>query len=292
MIRYPISLQELEKRVQAAVPGWLEEAARRTERFRELGRYEEDESTWGEVKRVFMDLQREKCAYCERRLSGQRFGSVEHDVEHYRPKSTVRVWPARRIERERGLHYDFATGSDLPAGYYLLAYQLFNYAIACKTCNTSLKGSFFPIAAERLPGSLDPVELRAERPFLLYPLGELDEDPEEILTFNGINPVPKIREGHPMRRAIVTIDFFALDERGDLLCGRAETIRSLYLALLWKERADSPLGDLADRAVVSLLSSASEHASCARCFHDLYRRDPQRAAELAQIAQNYIDSRS
>jgi hypothetical protein len=129
-------------------------------------------------------------------------------------------------------------------------------------------------------------------PFLLFPIGDLDEDPEEVLTFDGLNPVPKVHQGHRMRRAVVTIDFFALAEREELLRGRAEQIVALYLALAWGDVGDSAIRELADRAVTSLLSPASEHASCARAFHSLYHRDRARATELARRAQDYIASQS
>jgi hypothetical protein len=237
-----------------------------------------------------MHLQHGKCAFCERRLAGGKFGRIEHDVEHYRPKSTVQAWPTPEISRERGIAYDFPTGGDLPGGYYLLAYQTFNYAVACKPCNTPLKASFFPVAADRIPSSDSPEALAAEMPFLLFPIGALDEDPEEILTFDGLSPVPKVQEGHRMRRAIITIDFFALAEREELLRGRAEQIVSLYLALSWA--GDPVIREIADRAVTSLLSSASEHTSCARAFHRLYSSDLARATEIARIAQSYIESQS
>jgi hypothetical protein len=290
VIRYLIAPGELEDRIRVQSESWLRRAAGRTEQFRQARRYQEASSIWGEIKPVFLHLQHEKCAFCERRLAGGKFGSIEHDVEHYRPKSTVRAWPTPEITRERGIVYDFTTGGELPEGYYLLAYQLLNYAVACKTCNSPLKANFFPVEAARVPDSDSPAALAAEMPFLLFPIGALDDDPEEILTFDGLIPVPKVLEGHRMRRAIVTIDFFALAEREELLRGRAEQIVSLYLALTWAGDPDIRL--IADRAIASLLSSASEHASCARAFHRLYESDRVRAKKIAVIAQDYIDSES
>src|SRR5436305_5515954 len=122
-----------------------------------------------------MALQHEKCAYCERRLAGGRFGAIEHDVEHYRPKSAVESWPSAKISKERGISYSFQTGGDFPEGYYLLAYQILNYAVACKTCNSPLKANFFPVGAARVVSCDSLADYASEMPFLLFPIGDLDE---------------------------------------------------------------------------------------------------------------------
>jgi len=293
LIRYPITLEELRSRIEAEAPGWFALAAERTERLRQAGRYDEESGIWSRVKAVYMRLQHCKCAYCERRLSSEDFGgAIEHDLEHYRPKGPVPAWPSEMIARERGISYRFATGEPLPDGYYLLAYHVLNYATACKKCNSPLKASFFPIAGARGSKSDDPALLRGELPFLLYPLGDLDDDPEEILTFDGINPVPRVQRGPRSRRARVTIDFFELDEREELWRERAEVIRNLYIALEALRQGDELLRDRAARAIQTLLSPASEHTNCARSFRALYDRDRTRAVEIAERAQVYLESQS
>lgn len=293
MIRYPISLDELRAQVEAEAPGWLADAADRTQRFRRLGRYEEAMTSWSRVKRIYMRLQVEKCAYCERRLASEDFGgAIEHDLEHYRPKKGVRKWPSEAIARERNIAYRFATGEAFPEGYYLLAYHVFNYATACKKCNSPLKSNYFPIAAGRRIQGDDPADLQEERPFLPYPLGDLDEDPEEILTFIGINPVPKLKRGPRWRRAKVTIDFFELDQREELWRERAEKIVALFLALEMLDDGNESRRNLATRAVEALSSPASAHTSCGRAFRTLHGKDRNRANEIAQAAQAYLDSQS
>lgn len=293
MIRYAISLEELRARIEAEAPGWLGRAAQRTERLRRAGRYREKSRFWHRVKAVYMRLQHCKCAYCERRLSSEDFGgAIEHDLEHYRPKGQVPAWPSETIARERGISYRFATGEAFAEGYYLLAYHVLNYATACKKCNSPLKASFFPIAGARGLQSDDPAALRGESPFLLYPLGDLDEDPEEILTFDGINPVPRVQRGQRSRRARVTIDFFELDEREELWRGRAGVIVSLFIASEALRLGDEALRERATRAIGVLLSPAGEHTNCARSFRALYDRDRSRAEEIAGRAQAYLDSQS
>lgn len=293
MIRHPVTLEELRSRVEAESPGWLDLAAERTEQLRRAGRYDEETGAWSRIKAVYMRLQHFKCAYCERRLASEDFGgAIEHDLEHYRPKGPVPAWPSERIAAERGISYRFATGTPFPEGYYLLAYHVLNYATACKKCNSPLKASFFPVAGPRVVQSDDPASLREEKPFLLYPLGDLDEDPEEILTFDGINPVPLVQRGLRSRRARVTIDFFELDEREELWRGRAEAIVGLFIALEALRQGDESLRERAARAIAVLLSPAAEHTNCARSFRELYDRDRSRAAEIAGRVQAYLDSQS
>ena len=95
------------------------------------------------------------------------------------------------------IEYDFSTGREWDQGYYLLAFHPRNYITACKSCNTPLKSNYFPIAGEqRGPQSDNPAHLASEQPFLIYPLGSLDDDPEEVLTFDGIVPKPAKQSGH------------------------------------------------------------------------------------------------
>ena len=97
MIRYYIHPATWRNLIETTAPGWLERAQGRTDRFRELGRFEESSSIWSQVKRAYMELQGFKCGFCERRLEKSRFGNIEHDVEHYRPKGSVKVWPSEAV---------------------------------------------------------------------------------------------------------------------------------------------------------------------------------------------------
>src|SRR5438552_12772588 len=94
MIRYPVTREGLERLVEAERPGWLMRARRRTRKFLAAATYQEREAIWSEVKAVYVRLQHNKCAYCERRLTGLDYGgAIEHDLEHYRPKGDVPAWP-------------------------------------------------------------------------------------------------------------------------------------------------------------------------------------------------------
>lgn len=297
MIRYRIARDELEQRIEARAPGWLQRAQQRTDALRQLGIYQEDSSIWSEIKEVYMQLQHNKCAYCERKLEGPPYGQIEHDLEHYRPKRKVKKWPPKHwppkaMGKPQTLAYTFATGDAWDEGYYLLAYDIQNYATACKVCNSALKRNYFPIYGPRGQQSADCRTLAAEQPLLLYPVGDVDQDdPEELLSFNGIIPVPTAADGYAAYRAQVTIDFFALQRRDHLRHERAQQIEHIWFALQQAESGQTAeLRTLAAQAIERLTSPANAHASCVRAFYQLYQRDRQAAAELYMAAVDLLKS--
>ncbi|MEO7714608.1 MAG: hypothetical protein ABIY70_00270 [Capsulimonas sp.] len=276
MIRYPKTLAEIEALVDAKIPNWRRNAERRTAAILQLGHYAETSSIWSEVKPVFMEIQHNKCAYCEQQLEGGAFGAIAHDLEHYRPKGNVRVWPADPSE------YDFPTGDPLPDGYYHLVYHLGNYAAACKVCNTLMKSDFFPIASARIVGGAAPEDYAAESPYLIYPIGGIDENPEEIFEFVGVNAIP--RQGYSTRRALITIDFFGLN-RENLQFQRALTLLAVWLAFKGSE-----LGDNDDTWYLDQLTSGRlAHTLCARSFLSLCRTDRALAASMIGAFRHIIE---
>jgi hypothetical protein len=154
-----------------------------------------------------------------------------------------------------------------------------------------LKSSYFPIAAKRRgPQSDNPARLSSEQHYLLYPLGNLDDDPEKVLNFDGILPKPLKRSGHLRRRAVVTIDFFELDTREELLRGRAEKILELKLALIVSESDRPPPDQALAKWTIALLQSAkSEHSNCVRSFLRLYSQDRPRAEIIFQAVLDYLE---
>lgn len=292
MIRYTIpSRKKFEAEIERQAPGWLADAKKRTASFKAQKRYfEPPKPTWSRVKPVYMKLQFNKCAYCEQKLAGGERGAIEHDIEHFRPKSNVGVWPNKKKLKKLG--YDFPTG-DASGGYYLLPYNIFNYATACKVCNSTLKRDFFPVSAARITDSDDPRRLKAEKPFLLYPIGKRDQDdPEELIVFEGLQPRanPALRNRDKIRRAQVTIDFFELDIRESLIKQRAEVIKRMFEAL--RDEAIHPDAERRARArkdIKRWKDASSEHTSCARSFHRLFLKDPKAAFTAYKTALAYID---
>ncbi len=266
MIAIRIEKIALRYLVEQVKSGWLERAEERTNNLTQLGRYEESSSIWGEIKEVFFDLQGEKCAYCETSLKPLQHGSVESDIEHYRPKGKVTIYP----KADDGFSYSFSTGN-AANGYYWLAYDLENYALCCKTCNTGLKAEHFPIAGTRGKAVQSTEELdKLELPLLLFPYRD---DPTEFIDFFGASPQIRHLNGHLYNRAQVTLDFFRLahvHSREDLYLERFAVIRQLYLAFENTVKEHSPERLQSDQELIfAFTSPQSEHTACARAYLQL-----------------------
>ena len=289
MIRYAVTLEELRERVEQDVPGWSARAKKRTEKFRCKKKYDEKSSIWSEVKPVFMELQGGgKCCFCERKFESGALGRYELDVEHFRPKGNVKECPRGRVGE--GIRLTAPPGDN--NGYYLLAYHLSNYAVACKSCNSGLKKDYFPIAGNYELKGEDPAEMGAERPWLLYPIESGDVDPEEVISFRGILPRSEHPDPNLKQRGLATIAFFGLDDvnaRKNLLCERAPLVILLHGQLAKAtDRGDAT----ANALVESLLASSFPHANCARSFARLFRDDRAEADAVAQEAEKFLLSRS
>jgi len=228
MIAYRIGFAELRGRIDAHKPGWMRRAAQATATLLASGG--KAASIWSEVKEVYMRLQGgSKCAYCERKMESLEVGKCEMDVEHFRPKGDVAAWyPSGSTVACAALP---GTGK---RGYPALAYHLFNCSATCTPCNRTLKRDCFPVAGVYDFAGTDPRALLAtEKPLLIYPLGDFDSDPESLITFHGASPQTHPgATGHDRDRALVTIEFFGLDDaggrRGNLYKERAVVILVLY----------------------------------------------------------------
>ena len=200
MIRVPVTKEQLEASIEAENSRWLERAKTKTKELEDDPNLEIT-SIWSPIKPVYMTLQNSKCIFCEKEIEPQ---PIEQDVEHFRPKNNVKRWHVPQwMEEEEDIHVQQPqTGSE--AGYRLLAYHPLNYAAACKTCNSSRKRDYFPIAGPRRSDSKTPTRMGAEKAYLLYPLGDLDDDPEELIEFHGLSPQAKASRGFKRKRALVT----------------------------------------------------------------------------------------
>lgn len=288
MIRYDISQEDLHAAIEQMSPRWLEQAAERTAAYDDAKRYVKPPSDiWTEVKRVYMGLQRHKCGYCERRLEHSEVGNSEFDVEHFRPKSMVTSWPPAS-RTDRGADFDFPLGTtSKEVGYYLLPHNPDNYLVSCKTCNSSFKGTAFPVAGDRqidLPHPRTPVE----QAYLCYPLGSFDADPEELITFHGYVPVPTASEPHARRRGQVIIRFFDLDVREGLIYERSLVITGLFLALSVPQTATPMERLVADSVIAAATSTQAPHTNCARSFVRSWEQSVALAETFADAAMQYL----
>lgn len=294
MIAYRIARAELERRIEAYRQGWLNRASQRTDHFRALRKYEETGSIWSEVKAVYMELQGgSKCAYCERKLESVTYGKGEQDIEHFRPKGKVVEWSPSAALLAEGVQ--ITAVPDGPSGYFLLPYDLFNYSAACDPCNSILKRNYFPIAGERQCNGAEPEKLMDEKPLLLYPIGDFDDDPETLIRFHGIAPQAVKADGHDRHRGLVTIEIFRLDDaaRGNLRRERAMIISLLYPQLeILRDQTVRAKHPAAVRIIEGCTSASAPHTNCARSFRRLYDRDPDEAREIFEAAGQLIHSKS
>jgi hypothetical protein len=231
-----------------------------------------------------------KCAYCERKLEAEPYGKGEQDVEHFRPKKNVRPWKLPKALADQGVAVTPPTPTT--GGYFLLPYHLFNYCAACKPCNSALKSDCFPIAGKYQPKGSDPTKLTKEQPLLIYPLGDFDDDPEDLIRFHGVSPQPVAEDGYRRHRALVSIEFFKLDDetgRKNLLAERAR----LICALLPLFKAASRKGPSAIKArdlIIAYLADTAPHTNCSRSFLHLWEGNPSEAERVADGAASYIRS--
>jgi hypothetical protein len=270
VIRYEIDPPNIHVEIAAIDPKWKTKADARTKKFVNAAGYSEKSSLWSIVKPVYMRAQWYKCIFCERQFENERYGKIEFDVEHFRPKSSIEAWPSATAHPS--LSYPFATGAASANGYYWLAYDVENYAASCKACNSALKANYFPIAGARGTAVESVSALAGEMPFLCYPLGTLDDNPEDLVTFVATIAKPRALEGHLRRRAQVIIDFFDLNGRDVLHRQRAQMI-SMFGGSLTASHAGTD--SETDRKVIDQIDHpALPHASCVRSFRRLFEEDP------------------
>ncbi len=238
-------------------------------------------SPWSDIKEVFASLQGCKCAYCERVLQGTPSeNKVESDIEHFRPKKKTVVG--------RG---EIPAKSGRADGYAWLATNVANYLLSCKTCNSSLKKNFFPISGSvGLKNQSVPKLNAREKPVLLYPIGEFDTDPEDLIDWEGFTPVAKISvatDAFANARAERIIAFFGLAQRQDIQRGCAEQIIKVWRA--FQLRNDPEEGLSTSDFLRRCQSEHTEvHAACTRAFLRLVATDSHQARIEVRKAEKYL----
>jgi hypothetical protein len=285
MIRYSLDVAGLQAEIQKADPKWFSKAKTRTTKIINQGAFSEKTSIWSATKPAFMVLQCNKCVFCERPFSGPDESRIEMDLEHFRPKGAIADWTPPAGQRP----YPSNLGALSSKGYYWLAYDIGNYAAACKICNSDHKGARFPIAGPRCDAPDDPAALKSELSYLLYPIGDGDDDPEDIITFTGTIARPAATDSHKNARGALIIDFFGLNSRDQLHIQRAEIIERFGHAL--KAVADGT--DIpADRTYVAQIRNPTiPHAACLRAFKRLWDSDQQSARRILQACRDMLSAR-
>ena len=125
------------------------------------------------VKDVLAKMHHNKCCYCETRLPTPGY----LHVEHFRPKTAVRQ--------------SLADTNEHP-GYYWLAYCWENLLLACPECNSTHKGTVFPLENPTHRARSHSDDLSRERHRFVNPT---TEDPREHIYFEDDLPVARSERG-------------------------------------------------------------------------------------------------
>ncbi len=113
------------------------------------------------VKHLLIDLQHDKCCFCERKVSA---GEPGH-VEHYRPK---------------GGYKQSDTSALVKPGYYWLAYDFDNLYFSCYRCNATYKKNYFPLSEPFQRARCHTDRIANEDPLIINPA----DDPSIDLYFD------------------------------------------------------------------------------------------------------------
>lgn len=157
----------------------------------------------GDVRGALYAMQGWVCAYCNCKLLHADRG----DVEHFRPKGCGK--------------------GDKHSGYFWLAYDFENYFLACGICNTSYKGTRFPLE----PGGIhiefeQRGQLETERRLLVNPALDPLEEWLRVDCMDDLTPVrarPGLT-GLALDRSEASIDLFQLNLRIELIQERARAV--------------------------------------------------------------------
>lgn len=296
MIRFGIKAADLNALVDAKDPKWRTKAKTKQAAINKSKKVGKDEGIWSEIKDVYMELQGFKCMYCEKPMpssktkapKGTAQGKVEYDVEHFRPKNSVKAWLTADVKKLRKIDYDdqlqAPTGT---GGYYKLALDTLNYGVSCKTCNSELKGDRFPTFAKHARTLVDRAKLDAkEKPCLILPIGDVADDPELVLEWLG--PTVRSRGGKVRGRAI--IDFFQLDTRPDLILLRATVVQILFPKL--EAAAKTGASAKKAKAFLAVMTADTSHfAACARAYQKLHAADRDEAERWYDLCDDYVISK-
>ncbi|MCY4355099.1 MAG: hypothetical protein OXC09_10020 [Truepera sp.] len=203
------------------------------------------------VRGVLKSAQNGKCCYCE----GKAFAPhAAADVEHYRPKGTVRQ--------------DEQSGAVLP-GYFWLAYSWENLYLCCQICNRNCKRDIFPLKnpAKRARSHAD--NLAEEEPLILDP-GGLD-DPRKHIRFHKEIAFGLTEVGRN------TIQIIGLNrpELGEArLTRRAKLERQLEIVKISQENPHPQLAKLAEEASNTLKAAVLREAEFSAMAIDLLEVEP------------------
>lgn len=109
------------------------------------------------VKEVLINIQHNKCCFCEAKITHISHG----DVEHFRPKAGYQIDEMQAL---------------IQPGYYWLAYDFSNLFFCCQVCNQTYKKNYFPLADERKRATSHTDDYRLEESLILHPAIDAIDD--------------------------------------------------------------------------------------------------------------------
>ncbi len=183
------------------------------------------------VKTQLVEIHHCKCCYCEQGLHPD----VLH-VEHFRPK--------------RGFRQALRQKTDEWPGYYWLAYQWDNLLLACPTCNSTYKRTFFPLANPKKRARSHCYDVGQEKPLLIDPARE---DPRRHIRYENEVPMGVTKRGRE------TIKGIGLD-RSNLREDRLHAIAHIEARFTITEAATKHTGDRELQAKAAEASAFIESA--------------------------------
>ncbi len=177
-----------------------------------------------DVRGVLYARHGKSCAYCGCHLPRNDRG----DVEHFRPKTSV--------------YEDESHG-----GYWWLAYDLQNYLLSCRICNSSRKSNRFPLRSRASRRALfGGIQLPQEARLLLNPATDAVEDLLQVELREGrCRIAPRAGLSRQLREQIDgTIQFFKLNIDPKLVQERTRVWTAVDLALTEGRENDARLASI------------------------------------------------
>lgn len=157
------------------------------------------------VKRRLKSLQRDKCCYCEAKVTHIYRG----DVEHFRPKAAYKQDSSSKIKYP---------------GYYWLTYRWSNLYFACQICNEVNKLNFFPLRNKKHRADPSTRKIADEVPLIVDPGGSVN--PELHIHFKGCVPTSRNLMGR-LTIKYLKLDRSELNERREEKLNLMNTLREI-----------------------------------------------------------------
>jgi uncharacterized protein (TIGR02646 family) len=198
-----------------------------------------------DVKGSLIDLQNNKCCFCESKIGHISYG----DVEHFRPKAG---W----VQNDEAIN---------KPGYYWLAYDWANLLLSCQKCNQRFKKNYFSLQNPNQRAKSHQSDLSVEMPVIVHPV---DENPEDFICFKDEIPVGIDKHG----RGSKTIERLGLDRE---LLNEQRRERLMLIKDIYNLANDYPVTfpELKQKAIAKIekyyhqsQSDRTEYASMLRSF--------------------------